>query len=125
MTNNNTQQSPLDEFLQQNSIMYKGTEGNQYNTSVDDYYIEIDGYSPQGGYSTTDIWPYNPDCSECQLSTPPWWCTHKVYLPNGDLNPEHPCYNEFSSIPIDGALPILMLAGMLLAMFSLKPRVFA
>lgn len=122
MFSNNPQQSPLDEFLQQNSIMYKGTNGNQFNTSIDNYYIERDGYSPQT--TDGDIWPINPDCNECQWSNPPWWCTYKLYLPDGSMNPEHPCYGH-PSVPIDGALPLLMLAGMVLAMFSFKSRTFA
>ena len=43
----NEQQSPLDSYMQQNSIFYKGTPGNIYNSGVDEYYIQREGYSTQ------------------------------------------------------------------------------
>ncbi len=60
--------SPLDEYMQKNSIMYKGTEGNAYNTELDNYYIETTGYPPQ------DESLGNVNCTPCYTPNPPWWC---------------------------------------------------
>ena len=98
---------PLDKFLQENSIMYKGVGGNAYNTQLDEYYIEREGYSYQSGPGDNG----NDDCQPCYNPNPPAWC----------FNPNGPCYD--SSVPIDGALPILMVLGVLLAAFSFKSRV--
>lgn len=100
------QQGPLDKFLQENSIMYKGVGDNAYNTQLDEYYIEKDGYSVQPQSMDPNL-----GCAACQTNNPPNWC----------FNPSDPCYD--ASVPIDGALPILMLAGFLLAVSSFKSRV--
>jgi hypothetical protein len=101
------QQGPLDKFLQENSIMYKGVDGNAYNTQLDEYYIEKDGYSSQLNQGDNG----SGNCSPCYNPNPPWWCS----------DPSNACYD--ASVPIDGALPILMLAGFLLAVFSFRSRV--
>ena len=98
-------QGPLDKFLQENSIMYKGTGGNAYNTQLDEYYIERDGYSMQ-----PQAMDPNLGCAACQTNNPPAWC----------FNPNDPCYD--SSVPIDGALPILMIAGILLAAVTFSKK---
>jgi len=77
-------QTPLDKHLQQHSIIYKGTPGNVYNTGMDEYYIERDGYSVQ-----PQVMDPNLGCAACQTNNPPAWC----------FNPSDPCYD--SSIPIE------------------------
>ena len=100
------QQGPLDKFLQENSIMYKGVDGNVFNTQLDEYYIEREGYSNQFSEDNG-----SGNCSPCYNPNPPWWCS----------DPNNSCYD--ASVPIDGALPILMLAGFLLAALTLRSRV--
>jgi hypothetical protein len=57
--------------MQQNSIFYKGTPGNIYNSGVDEYYIQREGYSSQyyDGEQGDD------DCNACYNPNPPWWCS--------------------------------------------------
>ena len=77
-------ESALDKHLQENSIMYKGTPGNVYNTTMDEYYIQKDGYSYQSGPGDSG----NDDCQPCYNPNPPWWCS----------DPTNPCYN--ASVPM-------------------------
>ncbi len=85
-------ESALDKHLQENSIMYKGTPGNVYNTTMDEYYIQKDGYSYQNGPGDNG----NGDCQPCYNPNPPWWCS----------DPGNPCYND--SVPIEpGSLGII------------------
>ena len=78
-------ESALDKHLQENSIMYKGTPGNVYNTTMDEYYIQKDGYSYQSGPGGGG----NDDCQPCYNPNPPWWCS----------DPTNPCYD--ASVPIE------------------------
>ena len=100
------QQGPLDKFLQENSIMYKGVDGNAFNTQLDEYYIDREGYSVQA-------MDPNLGCAACQTNNPPDWC----------FNPSDPCYD--SSIPIDGGIHILIFAGLILATLTLRSRVIS
>ena len=81
--------SPLDEYMQKNSIMYKGTAGNAYNTTLDEYYIDRNGYSQQ----YNDENDYGDDgggnCAPCYNPNPPWWCS----------DPNHECFD--ASVPIE------------------------
>jgi len=83
--------SPLDEYMQKNSIMHKGSPGNIYNTSMDEYYIETQGHSIQA-------FDPNLGCSACYNPNPPQWC----------FNPSDSCYN--SSVPIEPSLFILLVS---------------
>jgi hypothetical protein len=83
--------SPLDEYMQQNSIMYKGTKGNKFNTTIDEYYIQTEGHSVQA-------FDPNLGCSACYNPNPPQWC----------FNPNDPCYD--SSIPIEPGFFMLVLS---------------
>ena len=100
------QQGPLDKFLQENSIMYKGVDGNAFNTQLDEYYIQKGDYLYQNGPNDNG----NDDCQPCFNPNPPNWC----------FNPNSPCYD--SSIPVDGDIHILIFAGVILAALTLRSR---
>jgi len=83
--------------------MYKGVDGNAYNTQLDEYYIDKEGYSVQA-------MDPNLGCAACQTNNPPNWC----------FNPSDPCYD--SSIPIDTNIAILMIGGLLLGIYYLEKK---
>ena len=93
----NEQQSPLDSYMQQNSIFYKGTPGNIYNSGVDEYYIQREGYSTQY-YNGNDGEQADDDCNACYNPNPPWWCS----------DPSNQCYD--AAVPIEPGFFMLTLS---------------
>ena len=91
-------QSPLDRWYEEESITNRDNPNNRYYTGNE--VVEYD-YDEQQG---------NNDCRACLTPNPPWFC----------FEPGHPC--DGASVPIDSGIVLLLLGGGLLGAYGIRKQ---